>query len=438
MTGPYTPGSWRARFRWPARGAYLLVLLFATLSRFDPDPAPEQVAARIARALHPQLAGSDVVDAARNILLFGGWGVIWALTAAGSARRTIVHSTATGIAISVAVEFAQLFSSNRNSSLLDVATNTLGALGGALVLLMLIAFARERRGGHTLLGIPALVFAGSYGLAVCLEAAVPLFWHSTLPGAYGWPPARFAISLAAFRWSSLFTSTISDFPIFLPAGALAVAAMTELGLPPATAFRRAALAGLILAPLAELLHGLLGMEMLVGACLLHASALVAGAWCAARFLPRLGDAPPGPGRARRFTMAYALLLAGWAWRPFLPSLSPGSIAAKLARPWYIPLASSEYQLDLSSVVLVCAPFFLYLPLGALLAAWPLRRRGFMAGPVPAVLLALLLEMLQLIVRERQPDITDFLVAASGAIIGWAIIRRAGYAAYGETFPSGAG
>ncbi|MEO8140122.1 MAG: VanZ family protein [Gemmatimonadota bacterium] len=430
MTGPYTPGSWRARFRWPARVAYFLLLLFATLSPFHLDPDRAHVTERLERALHPLIAGSDVVDAARNILLFAGWGVIWALTAAGSGRRTILRSTGTGICISLLVESAQLFSSNRNSSLMDVTTNTIGSLGGALALLMLIAFARERRGVQSLFGIPALVFAGSYVTAVFLEAVVPLFWHDTLPGGYGWPLARFAVSSAAFRWSSVLSSTVSDFPLFLPAGALAVAALTEFGLTSDAALRRVVPGGVALALVAELVHGLLGMEMLLGAFLLRGFAIAVGAWLATRALPRIGSAPPGPERARRLFLLYGAVLAAWAWRPFLPDWSLRAIRYKLSRPWYIPLASSEYQLDLYSVVLVCAPFFLYLPLGALLAAWPIRRHGPLAGPWPGVLLALFLETAQLVVRERQPDITDFLVAASGAIIGWAIIRRAGYEGHG--------
>ncbi len=437
MTGPYTPGSWRARYRWWARLAYLLVLLYATLQPFYPDTTPANIAERIHRALHPELGGADLVDAARNILLFGGWGVIWALTAAGSAQRTILRATGTGICISVFVETAQLYSWNRNTSFLDVTTNTIGALGGALALLMLIAFTRERRNGRTLLGLPALVFAGSYITAVCFEAIIPLFWHETLPGAYGWPLSRFAVSAAAFRWSSILSSTVSDIPLFFPAGALAVAAVTEFGLDARTAFRRVAPAGVVLACLAELLHGFLGMEMLLGSALLRAAALVAGAWWGARMLPRLGTTPPSAARARRFILGYALVLAAWAWRPFLPDWSAQSVHAKLARPWYVLLASSEYQLDLLSVTLICAPFFLYMPLGALLAAWPVRRHGILAGPAPAVLFALFLEMMQLVVRERQPDVTDFLVAASGAIVGWAIVRRAGYSAYGELLP-GAG
>ena len=123
--------------------------------------------------------------------------------------------------------------------------------------------------------------------------------------------------------------------------------------------------------------------------------------------PKGNDFPPGPQ------------VPGWQWEGILPELTRRAVK-------YIEDSARKP-----------APFFLYLPMGALLAAWPCRRRGLLAGPAPAVVLALVLEAMQLVVRDRQPDITDFLVAGSGAIIGWAIIRRAGYPVQGETFPASA-
>jgi VanZ family protein len=92
----------------------------------------------------------------------------------------------------------------------------------------------------------------------------------------------------------------------------------------------------------------------------------------------------------------------------------------------MPLASLGMRMDFYSVVDVCSPFFLYLPFGALLAVWPLRRHGPLRGPLPGVYLAMLLEALQLLVTGRLPDITDALVQASAVLVGWAIMRRTGY------------
>jgi glycopeptide antibiotics resistance protein len=131
------------------------------------------------------------------------------------------------------------------------------------------------------------------------------------------------------------------------------------------------------------------------------------------------------------------ILAAWAWRPFLPEVTLAGYQEKFDTPWYIPLAALARQVDFFSVVDVCTPFFLYLPLGALLAAWPWRREGALAGPLPGVLLALALEVGQVVILYRMLDVTDAIVTASGVLVGWAVMRRAGYRPYGETFPFGA-
>jgi VanZ family protein len=424
---------WRTRVQVPARLAYLLVLLIATLTPFEADPSGTNVVGRLANLLHPGVAGRDIIDGARNLVLFGGWGVVWALTAAGKVRRIALQATLTGAAISALVETAQLFSSNRNASLLDLATNTGGSLVGAVVLLALVALALDQRGARSYVGIPALLFAGSYGMATWLEAVIPLFRQDSVPGAYGWPSRRLLASLAAFRWASIASFSWSDLPLFVPAGAFAVMALAEHRVPYPAGFRRTALAGLSLAALAELLHGCLGQPMLLGAVLVHAATVAAGGWIASRTLPGLSVALRGSARPRALIVAYVLVLMAWAWRPFLPELDAGAMQAKLALPWYIPLAGLGGRVDFFSVVDVCAPFFLYLPLGALLAVWPLRRHGLLAGPWPGIWLAFMLEAGQLVLPDRTLDITDVLVQASGAAIGWAIVRRAGYQVHGEVF-----
>ena len=271
MTGPHHPGGWRTRFRWPARLAYFVILLLATLTPFDFDATPAHMAGRIGRALHPSLAGRDVIDGARNIVLFAGWGVVWTLTSLGGVKRTVGRAALTGAAISATVELAQLLAANRNASFLDLATNTAGAFVGAAGLLGLILSMIRGRERKSWVGVPALLFAGSYGIAAWLEAVVPLFRQAALPGVYGPAAYRFRASLAAFEWSSVIDLTVSDLPIFLPAGALMVAALAEAGVAYPTAFRRTVFGACLLAPAAELLHGFLAQPILAGAILLHTS-----------------------------------------------------------------------------------------------------------------------------------------------------------------------
>lgn len=433
MTTSTEPRVWRERFRRPALAAYVAVLLIATLVPFRPDPDAGRVVERIGRAFHPTIAGRDVVDGARNVVLFAGWGVVWALTAAGGVRQIVLRATVSGAAISALVETLQLFSANRSTSLLDLATNTAGSFVGAVTLIVLVALASQRREARSFVGVPALLFAGTYGAAAALEAVIPLFRQQE-PIAHGGPLARFPATLAAFQLSSLFQLTVSDLVLFLPAGALAVAALTEHGMGYPGARTRVWIWGAGLALITELLHGFLGQPILLGAFLSHTLAIMLGAWIAARYLPRLTVQLRGQMRPQALTVIYALVIVAWAWRPFLPEVTWSAVTAKLATDWYVPLASLSGRLDFFSVSDVCAQFLLYLPFGGLLAVWPIRRQGWLAGPLPAVWLAFICEAAQLGVWERTLDVTIPLIQASGALIGWAIVQRAGYRVYGETWP----
>ena len=85
--------------------------------------------------------------------------------------------------------------------------------------------------------------------------------------------------------------------------------------------------------------------------------------------------------------AYGWVLLLWALRPFAPETSLAAMGAKLTNDWWVPLRFLGQRVDLFSVVDVVSPFFLYLPLGGLLAVWPLARRGWLANFWPAVYLA---------------------------------------------------
>jgi VanZ family protein len=435
MTTPPSSRPWRERFRLPALAAYVVVLLIATLIPFRGDPAAAHIAERLWRAFHPTLAGRDIVDGVRNVVLFAGWGVVFALTATGGVRGIVLRATGTGAAISIFVEGLQLFSSNRETSLLDVTTNTAGSFVGAVTLILLVVLANQRRTARSFVGVPALLFAGTYGAAVMFETVIPLFRQLEDPIARGGPFRRFGPTLAAFTLRSLVEFTASDLIIFLPAGALAVAALAEHGDGYPEARRRVIVWGTGLAIVGELLHGFLGQPVLLGAVLSHALAVAAGAVIAARFLPRLTVQLRGQRRPRALTILYMAILATWSWRPFLPEVTWAAIAAKFDSRWYMPLASLGGRVDFFSVSDVCAQFLLFLPLGGLLAIWPVRRHGALAGPLPAIWLAFFCEAMQTFVWERTLDVTVPLIQASAAVIGWAIVQRAGYRVYGETWPA---
>jgi glycopeptide antibiotics resistance protein len=421
------------RARLPARAAFVGILLLATLSSFHFDPEATRVAARLARALDPQVGARDAIDALRNLALFAGWGVVWMATApAGRSIRQLGLAVASGAAISLSVETAQLFSAVRNASLLDVLTNTTGTAVGAVGFVLLVRLAWSLRGRRSFVGIPALTIAGSYGVACFLEAAVPLFRQDEVMGLSGGPLERLRVVASSFEWRSLLDLPVEDLVIFLPAGVLAVAALSEAGIGYAAARRRTITFGTALAVVAELFHGPNGQPIIAGAVLVHALAVALGAILAARFLPVFSQALRGAARPRWVLRALAALIALWALRPWVPEFLP--LSERLSADWWVPLAALGGSMNVFSVVDVVAPFCLYFPLGALLAVWPWRRSGWMAHLWPAAYLAFGTEALQLVVQGRFVDVTDPLVQFSGALIGWTVIRRAGYRPYGETHP----
>jgi VanZ family protein len=419
--------------RLPARAAFFGLLLLATLSTFEFDPDPARVAARLARALDPDIGARDAIDALRNLALFAGWGVVWMATAkAGRTTRQLLLALVSGAAISVAVETLQLLSAVRNASLLDVLSNTAGTALGALGFVFLVRLAAGLRSRRTFLGIPGLTLAGSYGIACFLEAIVPLFRQDEVFGVAGRPIDRLHVVLASFQWRSLLDLPLEDLVLFLPAGVFAVAAFSEAGVDYPAARRRTIAIGSTLAVLAELLHGPNGQPIIAGAVVVHASAVALGAWLAARYLPVFSQGLRGAARPRAVLRSLGVLIALWALRPWVPELLPPT--ERLSADWWVPLAALGGSMNLFSVVDVVAPFCLYFPLGALLAVWPWRHRGWLADLWPAAWLAFGTEALQLFVQGRFVDVTDPLVQLSGAVIGWTVIRRAGYRPYGEAHP----
>jgi glycopeptide antibiotics resistance protein len=414
-----------------ARLAYIGLLFLATLTPFQLDVDISQLMLRLQRALDLDMSPRDAVDAARNVALFAGWGLVWVLTSRARNHTLLGGAAVTGLALSVGIEAVQLIFSGRHSSILDVITNTGGALVGAAATVLAIELLRAARGRRSFVGVPAFVFAASYLTSAVLEALFPLMRQTVLPGAYGGPFARLAVSVDHFNLGSLFDLPALDLVLFAPAGALAVAAIVELD----SDYRRAGLltaaAGFALMALAELARGFLGQRMELGPLLVHCAAISLGAWAAAAWLPRLSRRLRGPARPAVLLTIYAVLLSLWSWRPFDLDVAPSAIAAQLALNRLVPLQSLAVRVELFSISDVFQMFFLFVPVGALLAVWPLRHRGPLSRFLPAFYAALLFELGQIFINGRYFDITDFLVAGSACMAGWLVGRRAGFAPYGQ-------
>lgn len=419
------------RLRRPAVAAYVVVVLLATLTPFVTDLNSGRMHERLLRALVLSLNRADIVDAARNVVLFAGWGLVWMATAPrGGAWRSVWRATLWGGVLSFTVELCQVASSNRYASINDIITNSAGSFLGAICFAAVVYTLYGHRERKSYFGLPAILLASSYGTAVFLEALVPLF-RDTMGKVRGGLGVRSEVILATFRWDSILNVPWEDIVLFAPAGMLAVVALVESGLPHRSAARRTILAGTLLCLLAELLHAPLGVPIGLGSLLANITGVSLGAWATGRWLSDFSQNVRGADRPRILLSAYAILMMLWAWRPYLPEFNPIQYAEKLHSPWWLPLAMSGRWNDLYSIIDVSVPFFAGVPAGALLAVWPLRRTGLLRSALPGIYLALVLEAGQLFIVGRAPDITDFLVAAAGVAMGWLCLRRAGFQPYGE-------
>ncbi|TVP45025.1 MAG: VanZ family protein [Gemmatimonadales bacterium] len=418
-----------------ARLAYLAVILLATLpGGLDLDS--DRIAERLSAAFELTFSGRDVVDAVRNIVLFAGWGAVWIATEGkGRPLRAIAVATVTGALLSLSVETIQLLSATRTASVLDVMTNTAGSFAGAATLAAMIAAVVAARGQRSFVGLPAFVFAGAYGCAVLLEALLPPFSSDMIPGHGGGIGERFARAVAAFDPASVTDLRVYPLLLFPPAGALAVAALVEARVSYRAALVWVAAVVLPLFVAVEMVGGVAGLPISAGAVLEHAVGTVAGAALAARYLPAFTRGFSGAVRPALLLLAYVGVLALWSWRPFVPVGSLAALAEQISLRQLVPLFAHSIRVDYFSVADITRQFALLVPVGALLAVWPLRRRGWLSGPLPGIYVACALEGVQVLLVHRMFDMTDALVGSSAILIGWTIVRRAGMRPYAELLAS---
>ncbi len=427
------------RWPWAVRLGYVAVLCFATLVPFGVDPDLGAALGRVGRALSPSLDASDYVDAVRNTVLFAGWGGLWFLT---SRSRRELHSVwwaaVSGAAISFGLEGLQLFSHLRHANVLDLLTNTGGAALGSAGTVLLTRTLRARRRSSSYLGLPTLLILVGYGLAVLVETAFPVLRSELLP-VWGGPVNRLLGALQVFELRSIAELPWSEGLLFVPAASMGVAALVE---EMETDYVRSAIHtvgfGALALAMAEVLHGAASYPIQLGPLAVHVAGVAIGAAGAVLLLPPATREIRGRYRPLAFGLFYVGLLLCWVWRPFdFAPLQAGAMGEHLELGRFIPLSAHGIRGDLYSVADVVQLFALHLPLGGLLAVWPVRRSGPLRGLLPALYVAALGEIGQIVVVSRFFDVTDLLVAVAGAAVGYAVVRRAGFHVRGQLLPSGA-
>ena len=419
------------RARWPLRIAYLLILLLATLTNLGAPLDAGAAAARAGEVFDTRLSPKDALDAIRNVVLFAGWGLVWMATApAGRTLRSLALAIGTGVAISLSVEAVQLFSDVRNASALDVLYNGAGAVIGAVLVVLAVRRLARHRSDRSFIGMPAALFAGGYGMVVLGEALIPLF-RQERHSVWGDPVSRLVYSLRAIEPSSLSILPLSEIVLFLPAGFFLAAAIAEAG----NGYRRSAwIAGVVASVLivgTEVLRGAASVAIPAGPIVVHVASVAGGAAAAALLLPRVTRSFRGAERPQLLFAVYAGIVALWYLRPYIPETDPSVWFGQLAGRWWMPMAFATARMDLFTVIDVTSGFFLFLPVGGLLAVWPFRRTGPWSGIMPGIVLSVTVEAAQLFVTGRTLALADMLIGAAGVWAGWVIVRRAGYPVRGQ-------
>lgn len=417
-----------------ARTAYLAVIAVATLSNLGFDGAgAEELQSRLSEALAPGVAPRDVVDGLRNLLLFAGWGLVWCMSAPdGRLGRAIVVATITGFLISAGVEAAQLFSTRRQPSVLDLMTNTGGALIGAVGSVVLLRTVASLQRGRSFVGMPMLVFGGAYGAAAILEMLLPGLRQDLLAGASGGAAARFRLATSQIGWGGdSLGASLLQVVLLMPAGAFAVATLVESGRRYGRALALTTVGGVLLSLILEVARGVTGQPIEIGRFAAHAAGLALGAWLAARSLPTLTRRFRGSARPLLLSAFYSGVLLLWGWRPFVPHFELAELQQSLSAGHLMPLTALAMKVDLFSASDVAVSFLLPLPLGALLAVWPLRQHGWLAHMYPGLWAVGLIEVGQLLISDRFFDTTDLIIGMSGVLAGWWLMRRAGFRPHGQ-------
>jgi glycopeptide antibiotics resistance protein len=413
------------RYALPLRAGYLLCIGIATLLHLGFDTELVNAGWRLKRALTPHIGFKDIVDGARNIALFLGWGATYVLTSKSpSTRRDVLLATLFGMLASITVETAQMFSQFRMASIADVFTNTLGSLiGAATVWLMERRMSTDVHRG-TLIGVPgwlsgSALLMTAFGLtfAPSSRATMVIGWASS-----PMERARFVAATSAIivPWTAL----VTDIVVWAVVGLmLAIAISDRTG---RVRWGRMVAWILIIAVVLLLAHGgraLAGLQREANAWPVQTAAvavgLLGGLMTAARWRARV---PARATRALQVAGLAVLVGAVMAWSPATWVVTKANSPAFSWRQ-LVPMMSLFQRQDLSSVFLVLQKAGIGAAVGACLAA---RKR--VGAPRPglraAIAVAALFEIGQLLVPGRYPDITDVMITSAAAGLVAVLVERA--------------
>ena len=427
---------------------FLLCVAFAWYGslvplQFKPLTFDEAVRRFLADAHYSPLARASGSDFVANVLLFVPIGFFLAGALADRSRSVALlvfpAVLGAGVALSVVIEFTQVFSSGRTPSWNDVIAESLGACGGALLWLLVGSRSVEWTAG-------ALIARTAEERALRALSLYAGLWLilGVLPLDFTLRPAEVVDKLRSGRvivsplppLSSLTAATDSIATLLwaVPLGGLGVLTARRLRLPgigPGVVFGLLLVIGLELLQLLVLSRWTKAYDVTLGS-----AGVAAGAFIAARVLHSGASLrrAAGVSPVRFWPLA---VLAAWIvvllvrhWSPFEFRLDGAFVRGRLAMLLaQVPFQGYYWGDPLNALVEATTKVLLGLPVGAALQLtwWPvtnptLRRVQLAAAATVAMLLFGAIEVGQVLLPERYPDLTDVLLGVIGSLGGVALAR----------------
>jgi VanZ family protein len=391
---------------------FALFIVYGTTIPFEFSRDPDFIRQKVAELSWNPLTRPDgrrvsIPDSVQNVMLFVPFGMLGGLACRrsfASRGTTVAAVTAAAVALSVAVETLQLLTTNRVSSVSDVATNGVGALAGVLVaegarrwfvaLLHEHGSSRWVANGWSHTALSALV--------VLLVAAWQPFDLTLDVGDVGGKLR----DLLRDPWQRGPITDEGNAVVLYGLSTLAITKWLEASGVSAARVRAAAIG-------AGLAVGLELMQALVG------SRTPAGSDAAVRLLGvALGTALVPAVRTVRNPLPWlALLFAACVSSAAISLLSPFQLAGKRQPFAWFPFLGYFGNNWFPAVSHVIEITLIYLPFGFAMRVARLNQQAVRAALLLVVVAAAGIEYAQSWFVGRYPDITDVAFSALGGVLG---------------------
>jgi VanZ family protein len=402
-----------------------LFIVYATMLPFDFSASGDLIRLRVHRLWERPLrgGGGSWHDAYSNVLLFMPWGFLLAVWRAerGSGWLVVLAlALLTGAGMSGSVEFVQLFAPQRSTSFVDLITNALGSVVGALIGWSLarwiwpIASVRIRQ---LLFSRPVAACALAVMVGLLVADLAPTYVKHEEKGTaaklqalrlspFGLHSGERPLA-AVLRWT---TETLTWTLI----GGLFVLASRESGRDGVRAVGRTVAVA-----------GSLGLALEITQLVVpgrNADATSVALALVGSALGAITAAQSATQEPRRWIVP---ALAIWCVATLLATWSPLRFAWPDPPFWrtemLVPFWSYFGSRNIEDLTDVIGQAMVFVPLGALLAAhsW---RQTFMRTVLVGFAVGVLLEAGQVFLPERTADMSDAISAAAGAGLGLALWR----------------